>query len=584
MVGYFIMASKHRKAQCLLHRRSDKSNKDDLTEITESAWGKIILCAEVHKDRPKSSWLEVANGIPDSRPSDGKYHQSCFRSFTAIPKHDLDAKAETKKKKGDNQTQGTPSPNPSPSTSSSDPTPSSSSQIPNPNPATIQTRSSSEAIPKSNTGVHPRICMMCKAEYKRLKNGNWQKVSKIMSTGVESELKSLIRNDEKLWVEYGHINLKAKEVCYHMKCKTDYKPNVTPPQSQRDAVFNQYYDEMENQILVCLKLVNTETSYDTFKQIFHRTVTDDQIELPTKQWVIQKLLTHFNTIKSYRTKPYNVLYKATIKETDIPIMLRKMEVAKERTILLTKAAKEIKSICQEVKRSCDPLPTVLTSKHFREGQAPLPDELMGFALELICIDPKNPTEKEMRQAKSLVSDIVYFLTKGSVKPAKQLSMGVGMKSMTNSTQVIRMLHRFGQCISPTEEQGIITEIAEAVTSCNIILPHGLYAEAGLATTIAFDNYDELCDSIYAGRQATHDTTGNVYQNRKAIGAAPPPERVTQAPVAVQPAKRRRTSYTGMNDTEVRLWINHLILKLCHLFSNYAVSKIRIYKTKNTFGI
>ena len=505
------MASKHRKTFCLLHRRSDKSNKDDLTDINVSTWEKITLSAEVHKDRPNSSWLEVAKGIPDSRPSDGKYHQSCFRSFTAVPKSELDAKKEIKKKRSGNQTQSIPSLNPSPSTSSSDPILSSSSQSHDPHPASIQTRSSVEAVPKSSTGVHPRICMMCKADYKKLKNGDRQKVTQIMTPSVESEIKSLIRNDEQLWLEYGNINLKAKEVCYHMKCKNKFKTKVapSPKDAQIGAVFNQFYTEMETQILVHMKLINTETSYDIFKRIFNETVTNDQIELPTKQWVIQKLLAHFDTIKSFRTKPYNVLHKATIKEADIPIMIRKMEVAKERTILLTKAAKEIKSICQEVKRSCDPLPTVLTSKHFREGQAPLPDELMDFALELICIDPKNPTEKEMRQAKSLVSDIVYFLTKGSVKPAKQLSMGVGMKSMTNSTLVVRMLHRFGQCISPTEETGIITEIAEAVTSCNIILPHGLYAEAGLATTIAFDNYDELCDSIYAGRQATHDTTGNV---------------------------------------------------------------------------
>ncbi len=554
MVDYFIMASK-RKAYCLLHRRSDKSSKGDLVDITDSSWEKITVCASIHKDRPKSTWLEVANAIPDGRPSDGKYHLTCFRSFTAVPKTGIDAKLEIRKK-SDNQTKSNTSLNPSPSTSSSDPTPSSSCQISDQNLSTIPTRSSSEAIAKSSTGVHPRICMMCKAEYKKLKGGSRQKVTQIMTTGVESELKSMIRNDEQLWLEYGNINLKAKEVCYHVKCKSDYKPNTASPQI--DTVFNQFYAEMKDQVFVRLKLINTETSYDAFKQIFNRTFTNRQPERPeppTKQWVIQKLLTHFDTsIKSYRTKPYNVLYKATIKETDIPIMLRKMEVAKERTILLTKAAKEIKSICQELKRSCDPLPTVLTSKHFREGQAPLPDELMDFSKELVCIDPKNPTEKEIRQAKSLVSDIVYFLTKGSVKPAKQISMGVGMKSMTNSTLVIRTLHRFGQCISPTEEQGIITEIAEAVTSCNIILPDGLYAEAGLATSICFDNYDELCDSIYAGKQATHDTTGNVYQNRKAIGAAPPPERVTQAPMAAQdpqPAKRRRTSYTGINDTEVR---------------------------------
>ena len=138
------------------------------------------------------------------------------------------------------------------------------------------------------------------------------------------------------------------------------------------------------------------------------------------------------------------------------------------------------------------------------------------------------------------------MTKGSIKPAKQVKLGEGIKSMTNSTLVVQMLHRFGR-----EEHRIVTEIAEAVTSCDIIVPDDLYFEAGLATTICFDNCDGLYDSIYAGKQATHDTTVFLYQNRKAIGA-PPPERVTQAPVQEEPpSKRRRISYTGINDTEVR---------------------------------
>ena len=38
--------------------------------------------------------------------------------------------------------------------------------------------------------------------------------------------------------------------------------------------------------------------------------------------------------------------------------------------------------------------TVLTArKRFREGQAVLPEEFMDFALELICIGPKNSIEK-----------------------------------------------------------------------------------------------------------------------------------------------------------------------------------------------
>lgn len=104
------MASKaHRKTKCLLHRSSDKSY-GDLIDITANTWSQIILCGEVHKDRPRSSWLAVAMALPDCQPTEGKYHLACFRSFTAIPKTDLATKSEHK---NDNKTHNATSPSPS---------------------------------------------------------------------------------------------------------------------------------------------------------------------------------------------------------------------------------------------------------------------------------------------------------------------------------------------------------------------------------------------------------------------------------------------------------------------------------------
>ena len=70
-------------------------------------------------------------------------------------------------------------------------------------------------------------------------------------------------------MEYGNINLIAKEVCYHSKCKSDYKQNqkgepMDPP--KLDVVYSQFYDEIETQVIVNLKLVNTETAYHVFKE------------------------------------------------------------------------------------------------------------------------------------------------------------------------------------------------------------------------------------------------------------------------------------------------------------------------------
>ena len=43
-----------------------------------------------------------------------------------------------------------------------------------------------------------------------------------MSSTAEEELKGIIRNDEKMWIEYGEKDFVAKEVTYHAKCKHEY--------------------------------------------------------------------------------------------------------------------------------------------------------------------------------------------------------------------------------------------------------------------------------------------------------------------------------------------------------------------------
>ena len=51
--------------------------------------------------------------------------------------------------------------------------------------------------------------------------------------------------------------------------------------------------------------------------------------------------------------------------------------AADRTILL-KAARSPRQLFLTVKITCDPLPNVLTSQHFRSGQVPIPDKCTKF--------------------------------------------------------------------------------------------------------------------------------------------------------------------------------------------------------------
>ena len=128
-------------------------------------------------------------------------------------------------------------------------------------------------------------------------------------------------------------------------------------------------------------------------------------------------------------RPHQLMYSAALNEDDVQIIYRNKSSAKD-DIESTKTAQYLKEMCFEVKRNAAPLPIVLTSQHFKEGQAPVPLKLIKFYLEMIATIPAKPTAKEKRLAHSMASDTLYNVTKGHVKPAKQLCFGVGMKSMT----------------------------------------------------------------------------------------------------------------------------------------------------------
>ena len=159
-----------------------------------------------------------------------------------------------------------------------------------------------------------------------------------------------------------------------------------------------------------------------------------------------------------------MLYNASLETTCVPILLLSIfgEGCNEEKILLHKAALCLRKFLLEVKGNLDLLPRSLTAQYFKQGMAPIPTKCLQFFTSVLCSDPSNPTEKEKRLALSLSSDLLYNVTKGHVKPAKHLAMGVAMKSMTGSGKVCDIVHKFGHSISCSQEKEIITEMAEEI--------------------------------------------------------------------------------------------------------------------------
>ena len=98
-----------------------------------------------------------------------------------------------------------------------------------------------------------------------------------------------------------------------------------------------------------------------------------------------------------------------------------------------------------------------------------------------------------------------------MKPSKHVAMGLGLKSMTGSRKVIEMMNHFGHSIGYHIAEALETELATAVYEKNQATPNGLLKSPGLATGLAWDNYDENCETL-SGSGTLHDTVGICYQN------------------------------------------------------------------------
>ncbi len=251
------------------------------------------------------------------------------------------------------------------------------------------------------------------------------------------------------------------------KCKSDYiYANRTPDEKSKCRnlladIYTDLYDYVQESVIDCHKPITTKSLYDNFMAICLSNKLGE-LFIPSHRTVVQHTLEHFkHGVKECLTskREGSILYYAT-KDPDMVPYLSKGD---HDPVFRIRSADYMREILMNVKKTCKPLPTALTSQDFSNGQAPIPAECIQFFRNILCSNPASPTTKESRLVMSMSSDLLYNVTKGHVKPAKHLCMGVGMKSLTGSEKVCDLLHKFGHSISCSQEKAILTEIGEEIS-------------------------------------------------------------------------------------------------------------------------
>ena len=118
-----------------------------------------------------------------------------------------------------------------------------------------------------------------------------------------------------------------------------------------------------------------------------------------------------------------------------------------------------------------------------------------------------------RLVKSVCDDVIYNTTGGRVKPMKHVMLGLGMKSITGSRKVVEILNSYGHSISYHLVEEKETEMATKIMDRHLATPDGIERKAGKCTSLAWDNYDELNQTL-SGRDTLHDTVGICYSSHK----------------------------------------------------------------------
>lgn len=142
--------------------------------------------------------------------------------------------------------------------------------------------------------------------------------------------------------------------------------------------------------------------------------------------------------------------------------------------ILWEAAKIIREECRDVTKTPF-LDDNVDVKKLTEGEcAALPLRVIKFFKKLLSgpISRRLKSKKTIRIAKSLTQDLVYNVNNGTILTEKHVTLGLSIKSLTNSRKCIEILNRYGQTCSYSKLEEIQTAAANFINSQKKNVPPG----------------------------------------------------------------------------------------------------------------
>lgn len=251
----------------------------------------------------------------------------------------------------------------------------------------------------------------------------------------------------------------------------------------------------------------------SFQTIYVNRLTDEYKKvLNTKpnqfhsNYLKNKLLETFkNKIQVIVHKNNQVIAPSELSLSRIELdLLDDHDVIQKAAILLRTAILQIEA---------EILPNNITVANLLEGECTIPPNLADFFTTFLSIaDPRRQNSPHRKRlVKSFAEDVIYAVSSGRIKTAKLVTLGMALKSMTSSRNVVNSINSFGHCCSYTTIEELESEATYVAISRSQISPDDIVRKPNLCTGLAFNNFDRFVDTL-TGKDTLHDTVGNVFQD------------------------------------------------------------------------
>ena len=405
-----------------------------------------------------------------------------------------------------------------------------------------------------STSTDWTVCLFCKKKtHKKIKQMTMVRTLQACETIVQT---ATVKCDEDILRITGAVNndLVAAEARYHKDCHATYisKTNLQYEGRQEtsyDVAFQKLTEYMSADLdggkaFEMSTVIGKYKDYLNEQHVTLESYTTQRLKLRLKKRFGDKIVFH----QPYDRTKSELLYSSAISLQDVINSAYKYNTAAtkrvsseqpsvetvdcDRVKLLYRAAKLIKSDIAGC-RGISIRPPSVVDLSLTKAKSLIPDSLYWLLRWVIAkpakeddddfSSPECSNSSDERRILMLAHDVVHCATHARANMPKHVALGIAVRHMTRSKQLITMLSRMGHCSSYDDVEAMDTSIAnETIAKSDIfgvVLPSNIFT--GVFVQVAGDNNDINEDTL-DGKRTTHVTTLVLFQ-RGQFGPAPKPK-------------------------------------------------------------